>query len=399
MSPSVLHLSTYDTNGGAARAADALHRAMLQEGVDSTLRTAAGTRFRLASELDRQLWRLQTSPTKTWRSPARFGSLSAHEINSSQADVVNLHWVTDGFLSVEEIGRITKPVVWSLYDMWPFAGTEHYGADTPDARWREGYTRANRPGDESGVDLDRWTWQRKQRHWTKPMAIVAASTWLQDRAQNSALMGAWPHHRIPHVIDCHTFGPMPMNTARGQLGLPADVPLILFLASAGITDRRKGWDLLDQALGEVRAAIPDVEVVIVGPRDVDYRSPSGTPIHWRGSIDGNEALALHYNAANVTAVPSREDNMPLTAMEAQSCGRPVVAFRIGGLPDIIEHHVTGYLAPEGNTALLAEGLTQALNDSLHQDNWGRAARQRALRTWSTTPVVEQYQAVYAQAMR
>jgi hypothetical protein len=282
--PTVLHLSTYDTNGGAARAAFALHEAMLSEGVDSTFRTAGGSRFTLASVLDRQLWRLQRSPNTAWRSPARFGSLNADEINRSAVDVVNLHWVTNGFLSVTEIGRITKPVVWSLYDMWPFAGTEHYGADTQDARWRTGYTKDNRPDDESGLDLDRLTWEAKRRSWVRPMHIVPASTWLTDSVRGSALMGSWPIHRVPHVVDSEAFSPMPAAEARAQLGLPPGIPLVLFLASAGIHDARKGFDLLEQALPAVRHAHPDLAVVIVGPVESAYASPSSTPLIWHGPV-------------------------------------------------------------------------------------------------------------------
>ena len=352
----------------------------------------------MASLLDRQLWRLQRSPTVTWRSPARFGTLSAREINASDADVVNLHWVTDGFLSVDEIGRITKPVVWSLYDMWPFAGTEHYGADTPDARWRTGYTKANRPADESGLDLDRITWEAKRRSWVRPMHVVPASTWLADSVRASALMGSWPIHRVPHVVDSAAFSPMPSAEARARLGLPTDIPLVLFLASAGIHDARKGFDLLEQALPAVRHEHPDVAVVVVGPVEPSYTSPSSTPLLWHGPVQGHEALRLLYCAADVTAVPSREDNMPLTAMEATTCGRPVVGFDIGGLPDIVRHQQTGYLAAPFDTDQLAEGLAQALSDSLHAQAWSHQARDHAVATWSAGAVVPQYLDIYRQAL-
>ena len=414
MPPSVLHLSTYDANGGAGRAACALHSAMLAAGVDSTMRVArqdksatntapkvtegSDLRFRVANRLDRQLWRLQHSPNDTWRSPARFGSLSADEINQTNADVVNLHWVTAGFLSIKEIGRITKPIIWSIYDMWPFSGTEHYGVNTPDARWRTGYTKTNRPKDERGVDIDLHAWEQKKELW-RPCQVVAASTWMHDAVQVSALMHEWPVSTIAHVIDCEIFQPTDMFAARNALGLPTDVPLILFLAGGGIHDPRKGWDLLEQALGKIRTAIPTCEVVIVGPIDETYRSPSGTPSHWRGNVSSNEILALSYNAANVTVVPSREDNMPLTAMEAQSCGKPVVAFAIGGLNDIVDHNSTGHLAAANNSDDLAQGIINAINDSRHDNTWGQHARARALETWSPATVVNQYLDVYAQAQR
>ncbi len=371
---------------------------MVQQGIHSTIKTGAGARFRVAGELDRQLWRLLKSPVSTWRSPARFGSLSARDINASEADVVNLHWVTDGFLTIEQIGRIKKPLVWSLVDMWPFAGTEHYGSDGPDGRWRSGYTRSNRPAGDRGVDIDRLTWELKRSRWTRPMHIVAASTWMRERAESSALFSSWPVHQIPHVVECDVFSPMSSHEARSMLGLPVDRPIVLFLSSAGIGDLRKGWDLLDAALARVRTHHPDVLVVIAGPASPDSAGTSGAPIHWAGQISGNDALRVLYSACDVTAVPSREDNMPLTAMEAQSCGRPVVAFRIGGLPDIVSHQQTGYLAPAFDTEALAEGVIQAIDDAQHDENWGRAARWRALSTWSGEAIVPQYLDVYAQAL-
>ena len=411
MALKVLHLSTYDANGGAARAAYALHRAMLSQGLDSrmlvgrrqtddpTVQHGDRNRFTLASELDRRLWQLQQSPNKTWRSPARFGSLTAERINSSGADVVNLHWVTDGFLSIETIAKITKPIVWSMYDMWPFAGTEHYGADTPTARWRTGYTKENRPEGESGFDLDRWTYRRKQRHWRAPMHMVPASTWLEQSVNASALMGDWPTTRIPHVIDTDHFTPMDMREARQQLRLPQDRTLVLFLASAGIGDRRKGWDLLEPALVQAKRAHADLEVVVVGPVPNEHlrqeaERNAGVRIHWHGSVGTSQALRTLYCAANLTAVPSREDNMPLTAMEAQSCGRPVVAFNLGGLPDIVEHRTTGYLAEPSNADDLARALLHTLDPQTQQLMAGEA-RARALATWSPQAVVPQYEVLYA----
>ena len=370
---------------------------MLKEGVDSALKTAHGTRFRVAGELDRRLWRLQSSPVATWRSPARFGSLTAREINATNADVVNLHWVTDGFLTIEQIGRIEKPVVWTLYDMWAFCGTEHYGVDSPDARWRTGYTKANRPADESGWDLDRDAWERKRRHW-RPSTVVPASAWLATAAHESALMADWPIVRLPHVVDSDDFAPLAKEDARRPLGLPDDVPVIAFLASAGIGDRRKGFDLLQQALPAVRDSHPDVHLVVAGPAQAESAVIAEVPVTWTGPLQGDEALRRLYGSADVLATPSREDNMPLTAMEAQTCGRAVVAFDIGGLPDIVEHRRTGYLATAGSTEELAVGLIEALEDARGDDLWGQAARERALATWSGPAVVHQYLDVYQQAM-
>ncbi len=396
---SVLHLSTTGAaGGGAGRAAQALHEAMVQQGVSSHLITAKGPRFATAKWADRQLWRIQRSPVETWRSPAVFGTFSAKDINSHPADVVNLHWITNGFLSIKEIGRIEKPIVWSLYDMWAFCGTEHYGVDSPSARWIGGYTPESRPSRESGLDLDRYIWNRKLRHW-QPTQVVPASTWLASRVGQSALMGSWPTTQIPHVIDTQQFLPQEHDCARERLSITSSDPIILFLSSAGIHDARKGFDLLEKALPTVKRSVPNVQLIVVGPLAHGSSHVGGVPVTWFGPATSNSELRDLYSAANVTAVPSREDNMPLTAMEAQTCGRPVVAFNVGGLPDIVQHVETGYVAEPGDLAAFAQGLIRAVADPAAASSWGLRARARAIQSWSAPVVVERYLEVYRSAAR
>lgn len=402
----VLHLSTYDAHGGAGRAAYSLHRAMIRAGIESEMWVGRKStlddtvierhphRFRITGGLDRQLWKSQRSPTKTWRSPARFGSLTAREINASDADVVNLHWVTNGFLSIEEIGKIAKPVVWSMYDMWPFCGTEHYAVDALTARWREGYTRLNRPPGESGWDLDRYAWQRKRRNW-RPLHLIPASNWLAGATQASALTRGWPITRIPHVVDSDVFLPMDKGAARRDLGLSHDASIIVFLASAGLRDQRKGFDLLEDALHQLGDLRNGTELVMAGPVDRRLPNIAGLPVTWIGEVHTDAALRTLYCAGDILALPSREDNMPLTAMEAHTCGRAVVAFDTGGVPDIVVHRITGYLAPLGDTQAFANGIIEALADARGANQWGRQARQYALATWSQAVVVSDYLSVYS----
>ncbi|MDD2859260.1 MAG: glycosyltransferase [Candidatus Nanopelagicales bacterium] len=407
----VLHVSTYDAHGGAGRAAFALHTAMRARGVDSSmlvaeksssdpqvieLTGAADRRWRAAQFADRRLWDMQRSPNPTWRSPARFGALDADAINASDADIVNLHWVTNGFLTIKQIGRITKPVVWSLYDMWVMAGSEHYGVDTDAARWLTGYTARNRAPGDRGVDLELETWNRKLLHWTTPRHLVPASSWLAACARDSLLTRSWPITRIAHVIDTEAFAPMPQDQARALHALPPDAPIVLFLSSGGVADRRKGWDLLASAMQQVRSAVPGAQVVVAGPRGDDAATAALDFVHWVGEISGNEQLRALYAAADVVAVPSREDNMPLTAMEAQSVGIPVAAFDIGGLPDIVEHGVTGMLAAPFDVDELAAGIIEALTTGRLE--FGAAARAHALATWSPEVVVARYLEVYAQEL-
>ncbi|MDP2012779.1 MAG: glycosyltransferase [Actinomycetota bacterium] len=380
---------------------------MIDRGVDSRLwvgrnqHNAPGEtpvhplRFRISSSLDQRLWRLQRSPAQSWRSPAYFSSISARAINASDADIVHLHWVTDGLLSIRQIGLITKPIVWSLVDMWPFSGTEHYGSTAPNARWVQGYTRANRPTDDSGLDLDRRAWERKRRDWRRPITFAAASSWMADCLHRSALLHQAPVIHVPHVLGSAFKPNADQAAARARLQLPADVPLILFISSGGISDARKGWDLLESALPAVRAEFPELQVVVLGPASPDHQSPSGVPLHWVGSVDNDVRLADYYAATDMTVVPSREDNMPLSAMEAQTMGRAVAAFAIGGLPDIVAHNRTGYLAQPFDVADLAAGIVACLNDRQHGGAMGNEAAARAQRSWSADVVVPQLLDAYA----
>lgn len=401
----VLHVSTYDANGGAGRAAHALHAAMREQGISSSMLVAhkstddryvhaiegrRAQQWRLSQFMDRRLWDLQKSANASWRSPAVFGAISAEVINSSGADIVNLHWVTNGFLSIKEISRITKPTVWSLYDMWVVGGAEHYGLDDG-SRLREGYSKGNRPTADKGLDIDHMTWNRKQKYWQQPRFLVPASNWLAKAAKASALTSNWPSRTIAHVVDTASFTPTSQAAARASMGLPADVPIVLFLSSAGITDHRKGWDLLEQAMPAVLAQHPNAAVAVAGPRPSAAAMPAHLPIHWLGEVRGNQALRDLYASADVVAVPSREDNMPLTAMEAHSVGVPVAAFAIGGLPDIVVDGQTGILAPPFDVAALSEGISRLLSDG---QGFGARARAHAIATWSPEVVVAQYQEVY-----
>ena len=390
----VLHLSTYSSGGGAARAAFALHQAQRHRGLDTGFISGHDWRFFVSRAMERRLRQLQHSPVKTWRSVARFGSLDAGRINRSNADIVNLHWVTDGFLSVEEIGRIDKPVVWTMHDMWPFTGTEHYTPEEPTpTRWQEGYRTDNRLPGESGPDLDRWTWDRKRKSWTTSPHLVPVSRWLADAAGASTLAAAWPVTVIPNVMNTQVFQSGDRDQARRTLQL-SNAPLIAFTASAGISDARKGWDNLAAALPLVRQEFPDIQVMVIGHSSARDQEQVKEGVVWVGPVTDDQVMATWLQAADVIAVPSTADNLPMTACEAQCVGKPVVAFNVGGLSDTVEHDVTGYLARPHDTTDLAEGLVRALRDAQGANVWGHNAVRRAQAQWDPDVVVDQYRALY-----
>jgi glycosyltransferase involved in cell wall biosynthesis len=410
----VVQLSAGD-EGGAGRAAIRLHRALLDSGADSTMivNAKASSDWRvqaksglIADVVQRARILVEQVPGAVARvpdahlfSPAITGSLRAREVNALPVDVVNAHWTNIGYLSVAQFGRITKPLVWTLHDMWAFTGGRHYEGDAADARWHRPYTRSNRVTDGSRFDAERWVWQRKSRHWRTPRHIVTPSTWLAERAASSSLLADWPVHVIPNALDTSIFKPRSKAAARDFFDLPHEPPLILFSLTTGLDDPRKGWDLLKAALATLHRTNPEVELAVLGHEAPPEPWDPGLPrAHWLGRLHDDRALAMAYSAADVSVVPSRQDNLPQTGTEAQACGCPVVAFSIGGLPDIVRHRETGYLAEAFDPQDLAGGLAWVLDDPHRREALGTAARERAVRLWSQAIVSAQYTELYEQVL-
>jgi hypothetical protein len=178
----IIHLNQSDIIGGAARAAYRIHHCLRESGVDSRMWvnqaragdwTVEGPRNKfektmglIRPQLARPLVNTLRTENPVLHSPQLIPSQWVKRINASDADIVHLHWVQGDMLSIADIGHITKPLVWTLHDMWAFCGAEHY---TDDNRWQESYHRHNRPSHESGFDLNCWTWQRKRKHWKNPI--------------------------------------------------------------------------------------------------------------------------------------------------------------------------------------------------------------------------------------
>lgn len=411
MEVKILHVNHSDIGGGAARAAYRIHHALRQYGVDSamlvrqassgdwTVRGPSSAFEKLLTKLRPHLARLLTRTLHTGspiiHSPAVIPTRLSGYINESDAEVVHLHWVNSETMSIRDIGHIRKPIVWTLHDMWAFCGAEHL---TEDQRWRAGYRSNNRPSYESGFDLNRWTAQRKHRHWKHPMYIVTPSRWMADCARQSALMRDWPVICIPNAIDTDIWRPVDQAVARSLLGLPADVPLVLFGAMGGGLEPHKGFDLLKEALNHLRGTHAGLTLVVFGRLAPNTPTEFGHPVLYTGHLHDDVSLRLLYSAADLMLIPSRQDNLPNTGVEAHACGTPVVAFDTCGLPDIVDHRRTGYLAKAFDTVDLAAGVHWVLTDTPRRKALGQAARDKALATWAPSVVSAKYIDAYRMAI-
>lgn len=402
-----------DKIGGAARAATRLHRALRENrGIDSRMivleksnddHTIHQLNNGRAGHLCNAFYaavdgiprRITRSTDEVPRSAAWSSRLTAKKMNSSSCDVTHLHWINGGLLSIEQIGKLTKPLVWTLHDMWAFCGSEHLATDSETARWRTGYRERRK---NSHFDLDRWAWKRKKKSWTRPMQIVAPSQWLADCVRQSELMSSYPIHVIPNPLDTNSYKPMNKLAARGLLNLPRDRDLILFGAINGTKLPYKGWDLLLPALQEVGQLWPDADAVVFGQGRP--QSPPWLPfnVHWMGHVYDDFTLAALYSAADVLVVPSRQEAFGQTGSEAQACGCPVVGFDATGIRDVVSNGISGLLVKPYDASALAQAILKLLGNKSLREQFSLAARKRAIRLWSFENVSVQYENVYKRAI-
>lgn len=329
-------------------------------------------------------------------SPSILPSGRAKSLNAGDADILHMHWVQGEMLSISEIGQLRKPVVWTLHDMWAFCGAEHY---TEDYRWREGYRKNNRPSYESGFDLNRWTWQRKRKYWLRPIHIVTPSNWLAKCVRESALMQDWPLSVIPNPIDTERWNPIEQALARKLLGLPKDIPLVLFGAMGGDRDPRKGFDLLKVALKSLYNETPELQLVVFGQSQPRAAPDLRFPIHYAGHLHDDLTLRVLYSAATVMVVPSRQEVFGQTASEAHACGTPVVGFDACGLPDIVVHEKTGYLARAFDAEDLAKGIHWVVSNFQRRNQLGKNARAHAVTRFESKVIARKYIETYNIAKR
>ena len=315
-------------------------------------------------------------------------------------DVINLHWVNSGFLSVRSIGQIRLPVVWTLHDMWPLTGGCHYSGSC--TRYESGCGQCPQLRSPGNHDLSHWVLRRKRRAWSSlHLTLVAPSKWLATCAQRSQLFQDRKVVVIPYGLDTQRFRPLDRSFARRALGIDTDKHFVLFSAWSGSSDPRKGFDLLQESLA-ILDQEPDfkqnVELMVLGGSHTVQAVTSGFKTHFLGPLLDELSMNLVYSAADAFIAPSREDNLPNTVLEALACGIPCLAFGIGGLPDVIMHKTNGYLAHPYDTNDLAEGIRWLLSSSQRMLMLRQAARQTAESNFPLSLQAARYKSLFEDIM-
>ncbi len=407
--------------GGAAVAALRLFNALKSNGTDVHMLVQNGTsneanihslsvnrnarRKAFQRFINERLYFLPFEKNKNVRftfSPAVSGiDISEHPI-IQEADVIHLHWINHGFLSLSNLKQLfalKKPIVWTMHDMWPFTGGCHYAGVCSNYIDHCGncvFLRWSHPN-----DLSARIHKRKLKIWDKAQIhAVSCSQWLGSLAQHSSLLRKHNISSIPNPINTAVFKPKDKTESRKSLGLPLDKKLLLF-GAANIADPRKGSRFLKEAVQHLNLKHPElkdeIELVIFGKSRSKCRNEYPYKAHYLSFISSTEQMVDLYNAADASILPSLQDNLPNTVMEALSCGTPSVCFSVGGVPEMIQHQKTGYLAMMENSIELAEGIHYVLYNE-NRNNLGENARKFVLENYSHQVISEKYTKVYESAI-
>jgi len=313
-----------------------------------------------------------------------------------EADVIHLHWVNQGMLSLKGIQKILqsgKPVVWTMHDIWPATalchvtlGCQHFTSQCGNCRLL--------PGGGSSHDYSTTIWQRKQRMLAdENIYFVACSHWLESEAKRSALLKGQKITSIPNPIDTRIYKRGNKQEARQRLGLPLDKKLILF-ASQRVTNVNKGMDYLIEACRQLQ--ISDAAVVILGGHAEEVVSQLSLEAYPLGYVNDEQRIVDVYHAADVFVLPSLSENLPNTIMEAMACGVPCVGFKVGGIPEEIDHRRNGYVAEYRSAEDLARGIRWILAEADYEE-LSKNAVQKVVQNYSQQSVALKYLDVYHQA--
>jgi glycosyltransferase involved in cell wall biosynthesis len=398
----VLLLNTYP-HGGAGVACRRLQTALRESNVTANLLTSndVGSRWPFYAERISFVPLERDKSVRFSFSLANFGKdLSRHPL-VREADVLHLHWVNQGFLSLKNMAQLAetgKPIVWTLHDMWAFTGGCHYSQGCENFKNECGNCLFLK--NPSPDDLSHRVWLRKKKFFPKNIQFVTCSEWLAGVARSSGLLKNYPVTAIPNPIDTTVFKPLSAAERQkflSEKGISPNARVLLF-AAMKVSEERKGFRFLLEALQILKTQRPDfqLEILVLGKAEPEALSALPYPVHALGLVQDQSELVRAYGAADVFAIPSLEDNLPNTVMESLACGTPVAGFRTGGVPEMVGHLKEGFIAPQGDSRGLAEGIFEVLDGIISLEKYREAARRKVEQEYSNRVVAERYLAVYSQ---
>jgi glycosyltransferase involved in cell wall biosynthesis len=349
MNKKILILSWSDLYGGAARSCYEIYRALIQgnKNIDLFVQRKISNDVKIKTYkknslnlILRKYLSLIFYKLRLSKNDYSYNLINSNILKFSEYhkyDIINLHWINSETLSLFDISRINKKVVLTLHDMWAFCGSEHYLYELPKQYFKNG----------KNIKLnffDYGIWKIKKKFWRKKFQIVTPSKWLAKLVKKSHLMSGYPVKIIPYSVNKDVFKKKKINSLRIKnfnLKKINDKIDILFISAGKLFNYRKGFDILDRLASQNQDRY---RIIIVGSFNQKDKKRIKSNHVLLDKINNVNIISKIYNFSDILALPSRLDNLPNVGLEAHSCGLPAVGFNVGGVPEIISHKKTGYIA-------------------------------------------------------
>ncbi len=402
----ILHIVSGELFGGAARGAYWLHQGLLQLGADSkvlinsvnnsndpSVETTITNNLNkingfLHFQIDQFPLKLYTKRENHFFSTAIYGyNLTGHPLYK-WADIIHLHWINRGFISIKQLSKIQKPIVWTLRDMWPLTGGCHYSLECENYKY--GCGNCIQLGSNKNHDLSKFIINRKIKFFPKNMTIVGISNWISNTARESKVFKDYNIQTIFNNVNCNDFFPIEKETAKRVLGLNTTKKIIL-TGAHDISAHYKGFSKYLEALKYIDSE--NNFLLFFGNIDKTVKEIHRFKYKSFGFLNDIISLRLVYSAADVFVAPSLFDAFGKTITESMACGTPVVSFNSTGPKDIIDHKVNGYKATPFDPEDIYNGINWILQNPDY-NSLAENARIKVTQSFDSVVIAEQYLKLY-----
>ena len=372
----VLLVSLSNIGGGASRIVSSLHSELLKKGVNVELAIFSGSpgeKIRILNNSDKLvfIFRLKNFVVKTffwffknksfdYRSINIFPSKLCNFINESDADIVHLHWIGAEMISIKQISKIKKIIIWTLHDAWPLNGSYHIN---PNDYFPEIKPPTSYFADESSI-LERNTLRRKKKYFSNSnICFTSPSNWLKEKfdvsffnqEKSSCVV-------IPNFIDLSIWTPIEKTNARKKLNLDTSKTLLIFGSSNGTTSYNKGFHFIKEL---IKTLPPEKFGFLIFGNEIEVPGLDARfETYYVGKISDINIMKNVYSAGDITIVPSMSESFSLVSLESIACNTPVLAFDTSGIRDIVKHKQNGFLADRFNVKSLRIGINWLIENRL-----------------------------------
>lgn len=369
----ILHVVGGNLESGAFKGAYTLHKALKNLGVDSKIlndeiisdKTLINYDDENIININRsiekkilskifvileKLMKFIVLPSK--RSTFTFG-LIGHDISKlkevKNADIIHIHWLKDGFISLKTISKINKPVVWTMRDMWPFTGGSHYTMEF------EKYEK-NRLSKKI---------QKIKKKFFKKIYFVAMSEWLKTKAENSYVLNNIKIEKIFNNVDLNDFNEIPKEKAKSILKINTKKKIIL-LGSHNPQSLRKGWDIFLETL---KILNKDKYFLLIFGKFWSSNQIKQLDIEFKslGYIQNINKLNAAYSCSDLFLATSLQEAFGKTWVEALACNKPVICFKNTAIAENIKHKLNGFIVENRNSEELKDAIDWII-DNLNSNN-------------------------------